>query len=328
MDLPVQNSGEGRYRPVLPYDIPHAERELSDPGIDHAAESCRALDDDHRSAFLHGVRHLFGEHDVVVLSASEFHLVTFDFIRRIRRYGLLVDCREHIHEIHPGLDIISDIGRSHKFAVRVEQIAGGRLRRTVLRIIFIFIPAAVRKALRLNADPSVGENIETADPFAGSRQDALYAVGHLLVFKEKFLNILLYILPGQAHPAAVGGPARQSGAAENDVLAAVHKAADLLKESPVLQKCQKDLRRNIGRVPVLRRPGRELRLRIHRGKIHQLFRGEGRLHDVYLAEPAVKIRCDHPHNHTLLAHIHIVYLIIPHSGAPLDYLSIRSKKDA
>ena len=92
MDLSVQNSGEGRYRPVLSDDIPHAVRELGDPGIDHAAEGCRALNYDHRPAFLHGALHLFGEHDVALPAAPELHFAPFSFIRRIRRYGLLMDC--------------------------------------------------------------------------------------------------------------------------------------------------------------------------------------------------------------------------------------------
>ena len=328
MDLPVQNSGEGRYRSVLSDDVSHAIRKLGDPRIDHAAESSRALDDDHRSAFLHGARYFFGKHDVVVFPASELYFAPLSIIRCIRRDRFLVDCREHIHEIHPGLDIVSDIGRGHQLPFRVEQIAGSRLGRAVLRGIFILIPVIVRKSLCLDADPSVSKDIETADPLAGSRQYALYAVGHLLILEEKSLDILLNILPGQTHSAAVGSPARQCGAAQHDIFPAVDKAADLLKESAVFQKRQKDLRGNIGCIPILCCPGRELLLCIDRSQIHQLFRSEGRLHDVNLAEPAVKIRCDHPHNHTLLAHIQIVCLIIPYSRLPLWIICAACRKTA
>ena len=52
----------------------------------------------------------------------------------------------------------------------------------------------------------------------------------------------------------------------------------------------------------------------HKDRILVSFKG---MDNINLVEPAEKIRCDHPHNRTLLAHIQIVCLIIPYSRLPL-----------
>ena len=167
MDLAAQNSGKCRHSTRLFDGAAHASGKIGNAGIDHAAEGRRALDDDNGLAAFEGFLHFLREDNVTFF--GHLHLNFAVLIRIICCCGFLVDGGEHIHEFHPGLDIVADIRRSHKLAFVADQVAGSRARNAVLvGGVSVLIPRPVFHVLCLNADPAICKYIQTGDPLTGA----------------------------------------------------------------------------------------------------------------------------------------------------------------
>ena len=299
VDLAADDRCKSGCRAVLPDGIAHAKGKFRDARIDHAAEGRHRLDDHDRLSRLHGLLHLIGKDDEA-LSAVLRILCFLNAPDVLRRRGLLVDDRKQVHEVHPGIDVVVEVRRRHQVSLVGEKIAlrglvdllrpGGCVgRRHAGRL----LPGRVRQTFRLDADPSVGKDIEgryMAPPAAHRGADA---VRHGVLALHKADHVFRDVLVLQAHVSDMVRRKRHCDAAQDDRFPRIPHAHQLGEKGGVAQQGQQHISGDI--VPVVLQPAGVFLLHIHGGHAQKLPGTERYLHLLGRTYSLIKIRRDLSH---------------------------------